>query len=252
MSRILRYLLLAICYPIRYLIRYEINLNTERIIRGIDRDIRAARQRKALKSTVDYIDKNLSTVSSVDTNYSVITSALNKCDLSDKKLICEFGVYSGSTINHIATHTEYTVFGFDSFEGLPEKWRDGYESGHFSMSKLPTVLNNVVLIKGWFKDSLPVFLTEHEDDVGFLHIDCDLYTSTKTIFDLLKNRIKPGCVIVFDEYFNYPNWEDGEFKAFHEFLEESYLSYEYLVYNRFHQQVAVKIKKASNVLEPLI
>jgi hypothetical protein len=37
----------------------------------------------------------------------------------------EFGVASGNTINYISTFTNDKVYGFDSFEGLPEKWRDG-------------------------------------------------------------------------------------------------------------------------------
>ena len=47
--------------------------------------------------------------------------------------------------------------------------------------------------------------------------------------------------IVFDEYFNYPDWENGEFKAFQEFISESGLKYNYISYNRNHQQCAVKI-----------
>ena len=51
----------------------------------------------------------------------------------------------------------------------------------------------------------------------------------------------PGTVIVFDEYFNYSGWEEGEFRAFQEFVAARKLSYEYLTYNREHQQVAVRI-----------
>ena len=77
--------------------------------------------------------------------------------------------------------------------------------------------------------------------MGFIHIDCDLYSSTKTIFDLLKERIKPGCVLVFDEYFNHPSWEEDEYKAFMEFIAETGLKYEYIGYNRLHEQAAVRI-----------
>jgi hypothetical protein len=55
-------------------------------------------------------------------------------------------------------------------------------------------------------------------------------------------RIKSGTVIVFDEYFNYPGWQGGAFKAFKEFIAYSGLSYEYLTYNRLHEQVAVQIQ----------
>jgi len=46
-------------------------------------------------------------------------------------------------------------------------------------------------------------------------------------------------VIVFDEYFNYPNWERHEFKAWQEFVTRHALTYQYLAFAR--QQVAVRI-----------
>jgi hypothetical protein len=52
----------------------------------------------------------------------------------------------------------------------------------------------------------------------------------------------PGTIIVFDEYFNYPNWEEHEYKAFQEFIGESGLGYRYLGFAR--QQVAVRIEAA--------
>jgi len=167
---------------------------------------------------------------------------MEKAPLTNDKLICEFGVYSGYTINHIASLTEQTVYGFDSFEGLPERWRDGFGKGHFKVTALPKVLPNVVLIKGWFDETLPEFIKDHDESMAFLHVDCDLYSSARTIFEVLELRIRPGGVIVFDEYFNYPGWEEGEFKAFHEFLKRTGLGYEYISYNRLGEQVAVKIK----------
>lgn len=72
-----------------------------------------------------------------------------------------------------------------------------------------------------------------------MHIDCDLYNSTKTIFDNLAPRIKSGTIIVFDEYFNYPNWQQHEYKAFQEFVEDNNIKYEYIAIG--YGQAAVKI-----------
>jgi len=44
----------------------------------------------------------------------------------------------------------------------------------------------------------------------------------------LADRIVPGTIILFDEYFNYPNWERHEFKAFQEFVTDRAASYPYL------------------------
>ena len=75
--------------------------------------------------------------------------------------------------------------------------------------------------------------------VAFIHLDCDLYSSTRTVFDLIAPRLKPSTVILFDEYFNYPNWERHQFKAFQEFVSERGIKYAYLGFAR--QQVAVRI-----------
>jgi tetratricopeptide (TPR) repeat protein len=156
-------------------------------------------------------------------------------------LVLEFGVYSGHTINIIADALpKRTIYGFDSFEGLPEAW--GWApAGHFARNSLPTVRKNVELIVGWFEDTLPGFVTDHpETDLSLLHVDCDLYSSTKTIFDHLGNRIIPGTIIVFDEYWNYPGWMEHEFKAFQEFTERAHVRYEFLGYTKY-EQVALRI-----------
>ena len=122
----------------------------------------------------------------------------------------EFGVATGKTINYISKHTTENVYGFDSFIGLPEEWRDGFDKGAFNRNgKLPNVEKNVILIKGWFNETLPDFIKNKNQKVSFIHIDADLYSSTKCIFDNLKNYIDKDCIIVFDELVNYPGF-DGD------------------------------------------
>jgi hypothetical protein len=158
-------------------------------------------------------------------------------------LICEFGVFQAESTNYIARRLRHRrIHGFDSFEGLPEDWRPDFEAGMFSTGgHLPTVEPNVTLIKGWFDQTLPRFAQEHPGPVAMLHIDCDLYSSTKCVLDILGGRIGPGAVLVFDEFFNYPGWEEYEYRAFMEFVQARRLSYEYLCYNGEHEQVAIRI-----------
>ena len=155
----------------------------------------------------------------------------------------EFGVCSGNTINHIASLLPaQKIYGFDSFEGLPEEWRPGFGKGAFARPTLPTVLNNVDLVVGLFDRTLPAFLYTHTDqEVALLHVDCDLYSSTQLIFNQLKNRIVPGTIIVFDEYYNFPGWEMHEFRAFKEFVELNRIHYDYIGLVPGHQQVAIRI-----------
>ncbi len=146
----------------------------------------------------------------------------------------EFGVATGNTINYISKFTNDKVYGFDSFEGLPEKWRDGFEKGAFNRNgNLPKVNDNVELIKGWFNETLPNFIKTHNKKVSFIHMDADLYSSTKYIFDTLKDHIDTDCVIVFDELVNYPGFDGdkGELKAFYEFITEHKVKYEWIGMN---------------------
>jgi hypothetical protein len=195
---------------------------------------------RSLKSTVNYIEKNMINIASVDSKWQLHDIALNSVKI--KGLYLEFGVYKGQTINYISKNINSTIYGFDSFEGLPESWRDGFPKNYFKIDNIPKVNSNVKLIKGLFDQSLPLFASEHlNDKIAYLHIDCDLYSSTKSIFKYLGHKIISGTVIVFDEYFNYPYWQENEFKAFQEFIFENKLKYQYITYNNMHEQVAVII-----------
>lgn len=62
-----------------------------------------------------------------------------------------------------------------------------------------------------------------------MHIDCDIYSSTKCAFDTFRDNIKPGTVIVFDELWNYPDYKNHEMKAFAEYPDETGLDFEPLL-----------------------
>ncbi len=146
----------------------------------------------------------------------------------------EFGVASGNSINYISKFTPHKVYGFDSFEGLPEKWREGCEKGAFSMNGyLPLVYPNVELIKGWFNETLVDFITRQNKKVSFIHMDADLYSSTKYVLDVLKVYMDTNCIILFDEFVNYPGFDNdnGELRAFYEFITENDVQYTWIGMN---------------------
>jgi predicted O-methyltransferase YrrM len=165
-----------------------------------------------------------------ETNVPFTTAvAQSILDANKDGTILEFGVFQGHTCNSIArAFPNYKVFGFDSFEGLPEKWRDGFDAGAFNTNgRLPWVEKNVSLYKGWFNQTIPQFKSKHSDidSIDFLHFDCDLYSSTQTIFDELFHLITPQTVVVFDELINYPGFEDHEMLALYEALEKHNKTY---------------------------
>ena len=113
------------------------------------------------------------------------------------------------------------------------------DKGAFRGEGIPDVPDNVELHVGWFDETLAPFTEAHPEPVALVHIDSDLYSSATTILGGLADRFVPGSIIVFNEYFNYPNWQQHEFKAFQEFCAAHQVEYEYLCWALY--EVAVKI-----------
>ena len=142
--------------------------------------------------------------------------------------VVECGVFSGRSVAKIAAaYADRAVHGFDSFEGLPEAWERGddrsFVKGRFDMGgRLPAVPANVELVPGWFDRTLPPFaeaLAREGREVVFLHVDCDLYSSTKCVLGALAPVLADGALVVFDELFNYDGFERHEARALHELLD---------------------------------
>ena len=86
--------------------------------------------------------------------------------------------------------------------------------------------------------------TEGSGPVAIVHMDCDLYASSKTVLELIGPRLVPGTVMVFDDYFNYPNWQAHEFRAFQELVGARRLAYDYVGFTARGGTVLVKITGA--------
>ncbi len=195
----------------------------------------------AKREAVAYIIEHMSEAMVLPDRLDLLKFALSRGPAEG--LVMEFGVEKGASLRHLAGLTKREVHGFDSFEGLPGDWSGTKEgAGAFSLrGRLPKVPANAKLHVGWFDKTLPEFLAQHAGPCALVHVDCDIYVSTVTIFQHLRERIVPGTVIVFDEYFNYPGWRGHEYKAFQEFILESGLGYRYLGFSAEKGHVAVVI-----------
>lgn len=204
-------------------------------------------------STVDYVREKMKYALGVESDADNIEFALSLALEKDKQLggagiFAEFGVGLGKSGNFIAQRIGNKIlYGFDWYQGLPEDWRaPHFLKGTYALKpgvKIPPLPleKNIELVVGRFKDVLPTFVKEKNAPILFLHIDCDLYSSTKEIFNNIKDYVAEGTIIVFDEFFNYDGWQDHELRAFQEFIRETGFSFEYVCYNKLHQQVTVKI-----------
>lgn len=162
----------------------------------------------------------------------------------------EFGVWTGSSIRHIAGLTNETIYGFDSFEGLPEEWNEHPIGVRGLGGNPPNIPNkNIILIKGLYENTLDHFMTEHLTDCAFVHIDCDLYSSTKTILSKLKKYLTEKTIIAFDDLLNYPDYKDHELKAWLEFVQDNNIEYEWIAHSAntiSGSHTALIIKKVTN------
>ena len=128
-------------------------------------NIELGRHLHALKTTVEFVEREMPLTKAFHSKEELLLHCLRNELKSDEGLVLEFGVFHGGTINKIAAELKQTIHGFDSFEGLPDFWRNGFEKGSFAVDSMPRVRENVVLVKGWFDQTLGPFL-EHERGSG--------------------------------------------------------------------------------------
>ena len=202
---------------------------------GYDYDLSPQLKKRALEETIQFIDKNMPNAMcfSPSPKERLLDYALSK--ISKKGDILEFGVRAGESITYIAQKLkDRTIHGFDSFEGLPEEW-EGHaflKSDFTQNGKIPIVPGNVILHKGWFDKTISEY--NNSNEIAFINLDCDIYSSTKTVLDELGNKITTGTIILIDDFFNYRNWQQHQYKAFQEFVEKSNIKFEYLAFNGKH------------------
>jgi hypothetical protein len=139
--------------------------------------------------------------------------------MSPRGTAVEFGVHSGRTLTMIREHFKGSVIGFDSFNGLPETWRPGFEEGHFATTRIPLVANATIVV-GLFEQTVPGVFESLTAPITLVHFDADLYSSTAFALEQVTPYLGERCMFVFDEYVNYPGWEQHEHLAFREWREK--------------------------------
>lgn len=138
---------------------------------------------------------------------------------------CEFGVREGRSLNWLINeYPQQVIHAFDSWQGLPEDWNHGTGKVADMSCEPPEVPAHIQLHKGWFKDTLPKWKLINTGPIAFLHMDADIYSSTKEVLLTLDKQIVPGTIITFDELCNFrlsgkmSKWQDHEFLALVEWL----------------------------------
>jgi predicted O-methyltransferase YrrM len=221
----------------------------DRVIRAVHdvefrsrRDLLAAGERDAAAASARFAAREMPTARAFHDPLSTLRYAVEIAPAGG--LALEFGVFRGRSLEVIAEgRGRRDVYGFDSFQGLPEDFRPHVRAGAFATTALPEV-DGAELVVGWFQDTLPGFLADHPGPVSLLHVDGDLYSSAVTVLEHVGPRLVPGAVVVFDEFFNFPGWEQHEFRAWQEHLERTGARVAYEAYTSNDEQVVVRVLDA--------
>ena len=175
----------------------------------------------------------------MDHVYDVLKKYKN---IDGKFSILEFGVAEGLSFAKHLYATKYMgmqdkvmVYGFDTFEGMPDvsdnrnkdlvgnnDWISGQFKGNYEEinSYCKSKYNNFQLFKGLFDNSITPEVLEKLKIFQpiLIWIDCDFYTSAKSVFERILPIIPNGCVVYFDELnnINYGSRLTGEAKLVYE------------------------------------
>lgn len=156
----------------------------------------------------------------------------------------EFGCCGGNTFRlayHESRKLKFNcrLWAFDSFRGLPPqsvpedqhpKWIEGdfrTTADEFKQicKKGGLLESEYTMVEGFYEESLKSPELDAKlsaNSIAFAYVDCDLYSSTKTVLNFLAPRIKHGTIIAFDDYFCYSSTAlAGERLACAEFLKEN-------------------------------
>lgn len=154
----------------------------------------------------------------------------------------EFGVFNGNSMGSMYLAREAIelkstrLFGFDAFEGLPAGsenedngvWKKGFYTCSFQQMQNCLLRRNVdpngiTWVKGWYEKTLNDETVQKFNlrKVGLVFIDCDTYSSSKTVLDFLCPLITEPAIFCFDDWkLNDLDIKGmGEYKSFNEFLE---------------------------------
>lgn len=147
---------------------------------------------------------------------------LNETIAKDAELsYLEFGVSKGESLQYWSDLNKEggsRFWGFDTFTGLPESWdvfTTTVAENAFSMNGKPPEINDdrISFVKGLFQDTLGDFLETFEPNGRLIiHHDADLYTSTLYVLCETNYIVKPGTILIFDEFSSvlheFRAWED--------------------------------------------
>jgi len=148
---------------------------------------------------------------------------------------CNGGITFGLAFDQMRQRkVQRHMWAFDSFEGLPEasspfdnhpRWKKGtmateVDAFHRICSSYGIPRDHYSVVPGFYDETLTQMSNDAPPtNIAIAYIDCDMYSSTKTVLDFVMPRLKHGMILAFDDYFCWSaDHISGERRAFLEVL----------------------------------
>ena len=203
------------------------------------------RSKNKFKNIKDDEIWNAENIYHLKTNISRIAKLIYHYEIYKKIIsipgdIIELGVFKGISLVRFLTfrsliENNYArkIIGFDAFGKFPisksaadqrfikkhlPKAGDGISKNELDHILLKKKFENYELIKGNIFKTLPKYLNLNRDNkIALLHLDMDIYSSTKFALNKLYKKMSPNGIILIDDY----STVEGATKAVDEFLKKN-------------------------------
>lgn len=194
-------------------------LSFGRILETAFKDLRITAQMQAASSSVNWLYAHADRVPAYR-NRSELLEAIFPLIPPDGDF-AEFGVFRGAITWFVRPRfPDRAYHAFDSWKGVPESMGLAVNKFGFSLDgKVPDLPPATTIHTGWFEETLPKWRAQFDSSIAFAYVDCDLYESVLTVLEAIADRVRPGSIVMFDDWFNFPNWQAHSFRAAREWTE---------------------------------
>jgi hypothetical protein len=137
--------------------------------------------------------------------------------------LAEFGVFKGAVTRFMRPRFPSRIYhAFDSFHGVPEAMSLSVHQNAFDLGgNIPDLPPGTTVHAGWFEDTIPRWREHFDAPIAWAYIDCDLYESVCAVLEGLTDRIRPGTILSYDDWYNFPNWQQHSLKATREWTDRT-------------------------------
>jgi hypothetical protein len=171
------------------------------------KDVRLAAQIRAAISSAEWLHKNADHAPTYSRRVEMLEALFPLIPAEGD--LAEFGVFTGAVTRFVRPRfMDRRYHAFDSWRGVPEEMSLSVAKFSFDLNGVvPELPPETTIHAGWFDETIPKWREQFETPLAFAYIDCDLYESVKTVLEGITDRIRPGTILAYDDWYNFTNWE---------------------------------------------